>query len=65
MLESLKHNGNLYLGWDLSDSEAVDELERQMGMNPKKAERIKSDESRRLAELEAAIAELAYGGGSE
>ena len=63
MLESLRHNGNLYLGWDLSNPEEREELKKQMGTNPKEAQKMQSDESQRLADLEAALAELAFGAG--
>ncbi len=62
MLESLKHDGNLYLGWNMNNPDEVTELEKQMGMNPQRAERIQSAESQRLSDIEDAIAELAFGG---
>lgn len=63
MQESIRHNGNLYLGWDLSNPEEVAALEEQMGAPLAEAERIESDEAQRLNDLENAIAELAFGGG--
>ena len=61
MQVSFKYNGNSYINWDLDNPETRSRLQEE-GVDLANIEMLKDPGEKRLEEIEAAIAELAFGG---